>query len=525
MTTTKRRFVDRAVDRVSARLGRRDVDRPGLTRRSFLVRTAVVGSALTIAPLRWMVRPTSAYASVCGEGAACNQGWTAFCCTINDGANTCPPGSFVAGWWKIDRSPFCDGAPRYIIDCNRSPGSSCRCRCASGTCDQRRVCCNVFRYGQCNTQIGGVTEVVCRVVVCTAPWVWDPACGRTVRTDNRTRTHNAPCLYDRDSTLIERYYQDLGLNGSELGSPVGSERSGPRGGAWQVYDHGVITWHSSVGLLVLRDVIADRYVDLDGPSGALGYPRDEGETIDGEATRTRFERGAMYGVGDDAFAVFGPAAARYEQLDGPGGTLGAPTVGTEPVGDGRGSVTRFEHGDIYAAGQGAQAVQAPYLATYEELGGPADGPLGYPIAPPEDDQQRFARGVLIADGDGALVLWGPIADRYLALDGPDGPWGPLQESQTSEAGVDVARFAEATVFASGSIGAKALDGPVLETYLDQGGPAGDLGAPTTDRFGTRTGQQRAGFEHGAIELDPGASTPRVERFRTTRDVSDLTTGA
>jgi hypothetical protein len=121
------------------------------------------------------------------------QRGTAFCCTVH-GSNTCPPGSFAAGWWKIDASPFCSGAARYIVDCNATCPTQCSCRCASGTCDERRVCCNQFRYGQCNTQIACAGPVVCRVALCTPPWVWSPACTTTSRTDNRTLTHNAPCL-------------------------------------------------------------------------------------------------------------------------------------------------------------------------------------------------------------------------------------------------------------------------------------------------------------------------------------------
>src|SRR5581483_8996584 len=58
-----------------------------------------------------------------------------------------------------------------------------------------RVGCNAFRYGQCNTQIPDVTEVVCRVVVCDHPSsVAAFNCGTTYKQDNRTCGHEAPCL-------------------------------------------------------------------------------------------------------------------------------------------------------------------------------------------------------------------------------------------------------------------------------------------------------------------------------------------
>ena len=87
-----RSFAERTVEAITARLSRRPV-----SRRRFLSRVAVVASAMAVDPIRYALRPGSAYATVCGSGATCGGGWTAFCCTINDGANTCPPGSYAAG--------------------------------------------------------------------------------------------------------------------------------------------------------------------------------------------------------------------------------------------------------------------------------------------------------------------------------------------------------------------------------------------------------------------------------------------
>ena len=182
-----RPLTERLVERTSSALDR------STDRRSVLQKAALVGSAVATGGVGYILRPGTAYASVCGDGASCTSGWTAFCCTVH-GSNTCPPSSFPAGWWKIDASPFCNGQARYIVDCNATCPTQCSCRCASGTCDERRVCCNQFRYGQCNTQIACAGPVVCRVALCTPPWVWSSACTTTSRTDNRTQTHNAPCL-------------------------------------------------------------------------------------------------------------------------------------------------------------------------------------------------------------------------------------------------------------------------------------------------------------------------------------------
>ncbi len=196
------------VDRLSGAVANR------IDRRGFLARSAVVGSALAVSPVDFLLRPTSAYAAVCacvGQncdcGAACCDGYTEFCCTIY-GANACPAGTAVAGWWKADGSGFCSG-PRYYMDCNagcRSCGcgssglcsGSCSgtpCSCAKGNCNDRRAGCNEFRYGQCNQSTPCLGPIVCRLVTCIPPWEIEPSCTHTVATDDSTAFHDAPCLH------------------------------------------------------------------------------------------------------------------------------------------------------------------------------------------------------------------------------------------------------------------------------------------------------------------------------------------
>ncbi len=135
--------------------------------------------------------------TVCGSEAACADGYSVFCCTINNGSNSCPPNSFIGGWWKADNSSFCGGSARYYIDCNAFRNGAWQCRCAEGTCDQRRVACNQFRYGQCSLDVpaSNTGPVVCRVVSCTPPWQqFGGTCTSSSATDNQTATHSAPCL-------------------------------------------------------------------------------------------------------------------------------------------------------------------------------------------------------------------------------------------------------------------------------------------------------------------------------------------
>ena len=189
-----------------------------LGRRSFISRATLAGSAMSVAPVSYVLRPVSAYAAICGCanqdcdcGQSCCDGYTEFCCTLT-GQNACPPGSVVAGWWKADGSGLCGPeAPRYYMDCNApaagpcgsrgvtAAATNCSCGCAGGNCDNRMQCCTAFRYGQCHQEIPCLGPILCRVVTCTPPWQVDASCSTTVATDNFTAFHDAPCLHAQPS--------------------------------------------------------------------------------------------------------------------------------------------------------------------------------------------------------------------------------------------------------------------------------------------------------------------------------------
>jgi hypothetical protein len=183
-------------EKTSAILGART------SRRGFLVRSAIAGSALAVTPAKYILRPGTAYAAICGCagydcdcGSRCCDGYTEFCCAVTaDGSNTCPPGTFEAGWWRADGSRFCEG-PRYYVDCNASCGSgacSGACGCAGEDCGNRRTCCNVFRYGQCNTHIACYGAIACRIVTCTPPYELFN-CDTTALWDDSTANHSSSC--------------------------------------------------------------------------------------------------------------------------------------------------------------------------------------------------------------------------------------------------------------------------------------------------------------------------------------------
>jgi hypothetical protein len=175
-----------------------------ISRRSALSRLALAGSALAVAPLRYLLYPVSAMAAIvpgdCG-GGLCTDGYTAFCCEINQGLNSCPAGTFPGGWWMCTdytgRQLCSEQGVRYYVDCNNYPWEPFPggCRCANDDCNERRVACNIFRYGQCNPQVPGTTAVVCRMVVCENPsGIPQFNCSASLAVDDAVCGHEAPCL-------------------------------------------------------------------------------------------------------------------------------------------------------------------------------------------------------------------------------------------------------------------------------------------------------------------------------------------
>jgi uncharacterized protein with LGFP repeats len=354
--------------------------KPG--RRGFLAGAAVVGSALAVDPWGYMTRPASAYDAVCGSGAACADGWSAFCCSVNSGKNSCPPGSFVGGWWKADRSGFCAGSARYYVDCNASCGSSWRCHCNTGSCDERRVACNQFRYGQCNQQISCYGPVVCRVVTCTPPWQYDHSCTSASATDNNTASHSAPCLSTPASgtTPIGQLYAQLGGAGSFLGAPTAAERRDSKGGRYAFYQHGAIFTHAGTGPHEVHDKIWVTYRSLNAAAGPLGYPTSNQTAVsDGIGQYNHFQHGAIFwSPASGSHAVVDPFYGVWMKGGSSRGRLGYPRSNVIVAADHRGRYTLFQHGAIYwSPHTGAHALWGP---TYEHwrLSGGGHSRLGYP---------------------------------------------------------------------------------------------------------------------------------------------------
>ena len=492
-----------------------------VSRRSLLLGATVAATALATKPKEYVLRPVPAYATICGPGNTASSGWTVFCCTINNGVNACPPGSFAAGWWKAADSSWCGAGYRYIVDCNASCSkctSGCSdgicdsrcwsCSCGSGstaTCDQRRVCCNAFRYGQCNTQVRCSGGVHCRVVSCVAPYRWTN-CTTTTLVDNRTSEHSAPCLPRWGP--IEQRYVSMGAQASFLKASKGATRNiyDSQGGVYGLYQGGGIYWTRATGAVGVSTLATTAWSSVGGIRGQLGYPLSAARP-GGRAGGwiQLFQRGAVAGVSSGvSVPVYEPCWTTWKANSREAGHLGYPVESRVTNPDGQGWLQRFQGGFITDGPATVTAAVYETAATIWVVEGREAGPLGYPTG----GRTVTGAGMWIQLFEGGAIGATTVTTTTAVYGVMYAGWqrfgretGLLQYPATSVA--RDARGANQTfqggqLWALGAGPARLVYGSVLTAWANAGGAGGSYGYPVTDTTATGDGRLTCQFEGGTI---------------------------
>jgi hypothetical protein len=512
------------------------------------VRTALFGSAVAMDVKSFALTPGSAYDSVCGTLASCDDAFTAFCCTINHGANLCPSGTFVGGWWMADRSPYCRGDARYYVDCNGAADTRWSCHCSdSPTCDKRKVACNVFRYGNCNADIANDhTPVVCRVVTCTPPWVWDSGCTKATFVDDITGSQSAPCLPGPWPSRVEIAWSDLGGAGGPLGPEVTRVRRLPDGdGTWQQFRDGAIYDVGWLGLCVVKEPVWSVVKGQLGRDG-IGYPAHDLVALPEEngwaqafVNRSRgrtFEDAEAVGTPSlGTHLVTGAVLAKWHELDAQSGVLGFPTSDTKATEDGLGTFGLFEkqshrhlryRGAIVAhPATGPHELHGVIYAKWVSLGGQSS-PLGLPISDEEPvgpgaALNRFAvpigtettsiGAIVFTRQFGAHAVWGAIAVSWQLSNAQVGPLGyPITDVKPTPDGIGAyARFGPlegetdttgGAVVSSAEWGTWILLGIFALTWQDDELGTRVLGVPS----GPESDGSASGISYGSQSFSTGA---------------------
>ncbi len=97
------------------------------------------------------------------------------------------------------------------------------------------------------------------------------------------------------------------------------------GGSRVDFTGGALFWSPTTGIRMVRGSILARYVAAGGPQ-VLGFPvADDGRTADGTGAPVRLQHRAIYWSGrTGAHVVSGAVLQRWWQLGGHTGTLGYP---------------------------------------------------------------------------------------------------------------------------------------------------------------------------------------------------------
>ena len=181
------------------------------SRRGFLFRSTLVGSALALNPWRFLLRPGHRVRGVVRTGRELLVGLDRLLLLDQRGQQLVSPRKHPGR--LVEDRPV--GLLRRRRALHHRLQRDLRHRAAAAAAASARrvvttaaaiaapdratsacVCCNQFRYGQCHQELACVGPVVCRVASCRPPWEVDPTCTTASATANETALHTAPCLDD-----------------------------------------------------------------------------------------------------------------------------------------------------------------------------------------------------------------------------------------------------------------------------------------------------------------------------------------
>jgi hypothetical protein len=234
----------------------------------------------------------------------------------------------------------------------------------------------------------------------------------------------------------------------DLGEPLAAIAYQWGSGAYlQHYQYGALMYHDSLGAAFeLHGAIYARFRSLRTVS-SLGYlVSDEVPSTYGTGRKSVFSNGAIYwSDATGAVPVLGQIYLDYEAL-GEARGIGFPLQAARLIPNGR--EQQFQRARMYhKTGQpNAHEVHGAILANYLAVGGPPA--LGFPITHETEVRKRTSTP---SSGRNLFVTIGKFSE-----------------------------FERCTIYWSSSTGACEVHGDIRQKFRDLGGPAGDLGFPTSD---------------------------------------------
>ena len=152
--------------------------------------------------------------------------------------------------------------------------------------------------------------------------------------------------YTVEGPILAKYQSLDAATRKSLGAPTGNEQKHPDGGGFQAFEGGAICAHGTGPAYVVLGKMRDKWDQLGGMDGKLGYPSGDEKTHPDGGGFQEFDGGALcaHGTGP-AYVIWGKIRDKWDQLGGMDGKLGYPTSDETDTPDGVKKST-FEHGTI-----------------------------------------------------------------------------------------------------------------------------------------------------------------------------------
>jgi uncharacterized protein with LGFP repeats len=295
---------------------------------------------------------------------------------------------------------------------------------------------------------------------------------------------------------------------------------------YEDFQHGSIYWAWGTGAHEVQGAIRDKWFQMGGAGGLLGYPTsDQGSALNGGHYQ-HFTGGSIYQTPDGkVFEVDGGVEKAWKAQGWEGGPLGYPTQDTYWTPNGRGRYCYFQGGAIYALGYGngstadGYVISGDFLQHYAAMGW-ENSALGFPISNVQTDpstgaqSQVFENGIMIADAYGWFELDGPIYQESVWGNPATGTLGlPTAEGSTPDGRGRYVHFEnDASIYWTQDTGAHIVSGPVRDYWSSWGWEKSPLGYPISDaQYLDGDGSRyRIQFEHGVIQYQDPQDTQAAD---------------
>jgi len=303
--------------------------------------------------------------------------------------------------------------------------------------------------------------------------------------------------------VLSVYRQEGGVAGA-LGAPTGQETT-LSGGRSQAFAGGTIYVSASADVaLFARSGLSQRYAQLGGPTGSLGWPTGA-EQCDVSSCMLPLQRGVLaWSLATDVQLIPQSVMGAYITA----GALAGPGVPSTPlISYGAGSAQDFTRGYIYTSAAGSHYLRkdSGIMARYAQLGSQYSA-LGWPASSEECGTGcwvRFQAGRIgWSATTGVRVVPKEIATGYDALGGPVGALGmPVSEaySYAVNGGGIAQDYQGGYVYmtSSGSVGLR-KNSAIFQRYGALGSQYSALGWPVTAEACVGTTSCSVDFQHGRI---------------------------